>query len=422
MNWIIILFLFLNYYQVWGAFEKAQVIEKSNDWHFVGKFCYDTSGPGTLNFTTWYDPNDHDRLLLLFYDDEPSSWPHVYKNRKNLSCLEKVKLAKGNRTLVNGEKFINSEIFHDYVRPHYWYFVVANCNNNVKKLNFKFEFHMVQYQTGWNHEFSFDEQGLPGMYLFYWLFFTVLFLFELISIWGMIRNQIFHPIIRLFFSSLVFETAANFSFFIHYIVYKGNGVGAPGMKGLGEVLDMAAQLCLMFLLILIAKGWCISKNQIDNKKLLISIISLLLLCYVIVFIWENVGRNPASTLYIYESVPGIILLVLRLITWLFFLFSLRQTQLEEDIFEKKRFYLIFGGLYSLYFLSLPLIVLCALALDPWVRYKIVIGLYLTVNALTWTSLVLLFWPRWSYKIFSNVGSKSDTLLGPSSSNSPYDTL
>jgi len=136
------------------------------------------------------------------------------------------------------------------------------------------------------------------------------------------------------------------------------------------------------------------------------------------FIWQNVGQDPASTLYVYESAPGIIILVLRALTLLWFLFELRRTLQEEENPDKRGFYISFGIGYTLWFLSLPFIVLLAVFFSPWYRFKVVTGLFLCANTLGLFGMAFLFWPSRASKFF-NI-TKEDLLLGKSSS--PYETL
>lgn len=114
------------------------------------------------------------------------------------------------------------------------------------------------------------------------------------------------------------EGLSVFCLFIHYTVYQNNGVGVPAFEGIGNsmlgklglfveffiVLDLMAQLVFIFLLVLIAKGWCITKTTIDDRKIVLIGLGLLAASYLALFIWENVGVDPATTLYIYETAPG----------------------------------------------------------------------------------------------------------------------
>jgi len=383
---------------------------------FVGKFCFATvssEGVGNLTWTAWSADDSH--LVLLFYDDVPDSWPAVYANKDNLDCFTKASMAQGNRSIITNE--LDYQEFADYIRPHFWYVVISNCGG-TSQMEFEYEMEFTNGGGSWDVQFSYDEQSVPQMYLFFWLLFTIGLTIHLRGVWILRQQAAFHPIIRLLTSSIVLETVSELCLFIHYAVYKTNGIGAPGLEGLGEILNMISQLVFMFLLLLLAKGWAITKTEVSDKKFLIVMVSAFLLAYITMFIWENVGQDPASTLYVYESAPGIIILVLRALTLLWFLFELRRTHLEEDNPEKRRFYIIFGISYTLWFLALPFIVLLAVLFAPWYRFKVVTGLFLCVNSIGFFGLAFLFWPSRATRFFSI--TKTDLLLGKTTS--PYETL
>jgi hypothetical protein len=86
------------------------------------------------------------------------------------------------------------------------------------------------------------------------------------------------------------------------------------------VLDIVAQVAFILLVVLIAKGWCISKTVIDDRFIILiglgtlavsvvilfaySILGVLSVLYLAMFIWMKAGLDPASTLYVYETAPG----------------------------------------------------------------------------------------------------------------------
>jgi len=410
----ILLFFFV------GSFAK---VEKGNirgssitdDWIFVSKFCFDT-GLGNLSWTGF--SSDTSKLQLLFYDDVSDSWPTVYSQRNSLSCEQKVSMAKGNRSIVSGEHHLQS--FNDISRPHFWFLAISNCGAS-SRLEFQYEFEFLNSGGAWKRQFSYDEQGLVGMHLFFWLFFTMVFIVHLRGVWILFQSNAFHPIVRLLTVTLLLETVSLFCLFVHYAIYASNGVGANGLHGLGELLDMCAQLVFMLLLILIAKGWAITRTLITGQKLVLIMVSSFTIGYISLFTWQNVGMDHASTLYIYESVPGIILLVLRVFTLGWFLWELRTTYLQETDSNKRRFYLMFGGAYTVWFLMLVIIVLIALIIPAWDRAKVVIGMSLCNNCLGFCLLAFLLWPSRAMKYFQIV-QKEDLLLGATYNNSPYESL
>jgi hypothetical protein len=104
---------------------------------------------------------------------------------------------------------------------------------------------------------------------------------------------------------------------------------------------------------------------------------------------------------------------------LYFLWTLRNTHLEESHPGKRRFYVVFGACYTAWFVALPFIVILAAAMPAWYRLKVTQGMYLTINALGIWGLMYLLWPSRATEYFQI--QKADLLLG-GNQNTPYENL
>ena len=132
----------------------------------------------------------------------------------------------------------------------------------------------------------------------------------------------------------------------------------------------------------------------------------------LLYAWAAVDWDPAYRYYIYESFPGILVILLRLIMFMWFLRSLLETYRLETMKERKLLYKIVAGLYSLWFLSLPLIVLAAYLLDPWYRSKVVRTMSYSAHAIALLCFGILFWPSRAEKYFNvNGGIQDDNRVG-----------
>jgi len=114
--------------------------------------------------------------------------------------------------------------------------------------------------------------------------------------------------------------------------------------------------------------------------------------YLALFIWDYVGRDPASVVYFFDSAVGYIIIVVRLGLLGWFCWSLVETYKMEEDPAKRRFYLIFGGLAAAWFVFLPFFVLVALGMPDYNRYKGVTGISLAIDSFGLVSMVFLFWP------------------------------
>jgi len=177
----------------------------------------------------------------------------------------------------------------------------------------------------------------------------------------------------------------------HYGKYTQDGVGVPALKGLGEVLDASARVTLIIMLILLAQGWTISRQQLLHRWQIITAAGVLAVFYLAFIIWDVAGRDPVSTLYVYDATPGYLVCVLVAICAIWFLVYIIQSYRAEAEEAKARLYVRLGALYFLWFLSLPLIVLLALGVAPWVRQKAIDGLLQAVSLIAYSVLTYVLW-------------------------------
>jgi hypothetical protein len=142
---------------------------------------------------------------------------------------------------------------------------------------------------------------------------------------------------------------------------------------------MVAVSGIVLVLILLAKGWTLTHPEITNRIVVIVGFCTFVLLYLIMFIWEHAGFDPASVLYAYESVPGGFVLAIRVAAWVWFGWCIYSTYRIEPQDSKKAFYLGLGGGASVWFFILPFVVLIAIGLPNYARYKTVEAIYTTFN-------------------------------------------
>jgi hypothetical protein len=379
--------------------------------HFLTLFGYDDHGGGRVEFK--FTPNTAGQVFVAFYDEQ---WDKLGKlHGSEFDCNKVLGAATANNASFALPTNETSLAFAKFQRPRFWYFGLINCGEGG--LDTSYELTMLNHGGPWTRQFSVDSQGMMATYLVFALVFAGGFAVHMYGVMTKWRTEGMHPIVKLLTIAIAVLTASVFCEFVHLAVYSTNGVGAPVMGGISQVLDMGAQLVFMLLLILIGKGWTISTTRLTDRRALFVILAAFLFVYVALFIWQEAGQDPASTKYAYESVPGIVLLVLRGITLLWFLFCLYKTFGVEIHPEKRKFYAVFGVLYTLWFLGLPAIVGVASALDPWVRRKTVTAIYLLFNTAAMSGLGWLLWPTRAH-VYFKIGA-TDLLAA---SSTPYDQI
>jgi len=395
-----------------AKFAKGNVKNKK-DFVFLSKFCFTKvpKEPQTAaGLITWkVHNNPSDQIKLAFYDDDKNRWPSIYDSE---ACVEKFAQSNWNTSVNNPDKAIAPRNVHS---PHFWYVAAVNCGGEIT-LDYDITFTNPYGNDKWIKEFSCDEVGLQGLYIFYFIFYVIAGLTHAWAVYSLIRASAYHSVVKLLSVSLVLEGVSVFCLFIHYSVYQNDGVGSPFLAGTGDFLNLVAQLVFILLLILVAKGWTITKSRIEDRTIVLAGLGALSAAYLALFIWEHVGLNPASTKYIYQSPPGIIILVLRALAMLWFVWCLRGTYIEENHPSKRQFYLWFGATYVAWFAALPLIALIATGVPAWSELRVVTVMYVTANALALGGMQFLLWPSRANEYFQ-ISSRLD-LAG----TIPYDAI
>ncbi|KAN0029398.1 hypothetical protein ACTA71_007525 [Dictyostelium dimigraforme] len=356
-----------------GMVVKEKINSNSN-FVFLAKFCFSTTPNASM---TYSGSASNASTSIFIYNDWATEWG-VGGNSK-YSCLERIAASTPQTNLSQISANSTRQLFpEDHQRAHFWYVVVANCESEVGEVDFTLT--LLNGGGLFSRQFSYDEQGLEALYLVYFFVFLLLTAYTAYTGFKLFKSNAFHPMIKILSIVVVLEFLSVFVLLCNYGSYSHNGTGGKGAQGFGELLDFAAQLLFILLLILIAKGWAISRVTIDDKRIVLGVMGVLTVLYFIMFVWIKAGENPAATTYMYDTVPGIILLVARSLAMLWFMWCGYNTYLEETHPAKRNFYTVFGVAFVAWFLILPIICIIAAAVDPWVREKTVLAFYVTTNA------------------------------------------
>lgn len=141
-------------------------------------------------------------------------------------------------------------------------------------------FHPLVYQ------FSFDKQNLLEMYLIFLLVYIVLVPIQIYAV----RLQK-HPVTKLFTISLVAEFVSLIFETVHFGYYAVNGIGDTDFEMAGDILDIFSRTTFMLILLLLAKGWAVTRQQISRSGWIILMTIWIPYCafHVLLYIWDRVS-------------------------------------------------------------------------------------------------------------------------------------
>eukprot|EP00300_Choanocystis_sp_HF-7_P017067 c19625_g1_i6.p1 GENE.c19625_g1_i6~~c19625_g1_i6.p1 ORF type:complete len:171 (+),score=34.33 c19625_g1_i6:172-684(+) len=147
---------------------------------------------------------------------------------------------------------------------------------------------------------------------------------------------------------------------------------------------------MIWLIVVLAQGWTISSPSLENRSTLMTILLGYSILHVLLFMFTY-RRNP-STVYKYATTPGICIVVLRVVVWVWFLRSLFQTIKKEFDDQKRLLYLGLLGMFTVWLLALPVLVLVASSVVPCRRKGLVASLALAADVANLSVLAFLLWP------------------------------
>ncbi|XP_067626637.1 integral membrane protein GPR180 [Eurosta solidaginis] len=251
-------------------------------------------------------------------------------------------------------------------------------------------------------QFSFDQQNLLEMYMIFLLVYMVLLPVQVYAV----RLQK-HPVTRLFTLSLTSEFVSLAFITTHLIKFGINGVGMPNLQMAGDILDIFSRTTFMLILLLLAKGWAVTRQQINRTGWIILMSIWVPYCafQMFLYVWDKTEVDIISDIDEYQTWPGWIVLILRTSFMTWFLYELRNTMKYEHSTKKLDFLLHLGASSLVWFIYLPIVAVVALQVSPMWRYKLLLGITNSADCLAYCVMTGLLWPNRAGQYLLLAGNK-----------------
>jgi len=274
---------------------------------------------------------------------------------------------------LNGS-FNRTVYVHESKRPRFWYFTFAACGVTVVE-PISYEIHTENILQGIQSEFGINERGSWQLQL------LAAFIFIVVAL---VLRQVARkatgaealrsrPLLRLLVLSALCSATGASCLALHLSVYVVNGYGVSLFEVMGQLWVCGAKALLTLLQLLTAKGWALfyAPEEVVQRRLMMCILGGIVLTSIACEIHAEYFHDWSTALYLYESWPGMVILVLNVILFAEAWRSMRETYRHETSEEVRIFYVLISAASMLYFLTLPVNCILAAAFDPWVRAKYV---------------------------------------------------
>jgi hypothetical protein len=386
---------------------------------YVGKFCFD--------YRPWPEARNHSEkellageddgllsidvsdnsmplqieatgeLYFMIFDDESEHWPHVRSHWGEMTCEDFKKAANWevplSPRLASPPHRLHTRVaVHEHVRPRFWYFVFINCGEAIPS-SLSYSLHAWNPFQGDQAEFSIDQHNaLPLDLVFLFLYgavsVTICVVYNLPCEWRA------RPLLMVLQASAACSAFSCCTLEIHNSVYARDGLGLPFAQLLSVVFACAAKALLAVLMCLLARGWSLLTAEDDSahRTMIAAAFVGIVVLSVGCEIHGQYFHDQSTSLYLYESWPGLLILLLNLCLFGMALRLLRETYKKEASGEFRSFYRLMAMVNTFYFATLPAICTLAFLLDPWVRRKFVDRAELGTRLAAIVMLLYFLWP------------------------------
>lgn len=385
----------------------AGIVNSRSAWEdkgtFITKFCF------------------HDRRALFKYETNVSStgkwyfylddhWSDVLAETECTRKLAKSRFSVDIHNIV-GEQFVNQ-----WLRPHFWYVVYADeytCRTDPPDVDNSLGYTLVFLNPDSSGDatdhFGEDQKGLLSMYaLLIILYIGGISLFAR-SVWQTIqKGGPMHEVLQMLSVAIAIHFMATFFMLIHLWIYKNDGEGSVFFETASEILDVLAQLTMVWMILWMSLGWTLgsTNHPLRERKQLGLMISVTVI-EVLLVLWEQSYDESHYTYHPHENLPGILLVALRIGLACLFCYNLVIRLKSERSTLRKNFYQAFAIACYLWFLAFPCLMIFAMIFPQYWRHRVVtIGTVIIQSiAMLWLSKQFL-----SRSLYWEVSTLSSTTL------------
>ncbi|KYQ89365.1 hypothetical protein DLAC_10028 [Tieghemostelium lacteum] len=373
-------------------------IDTAKDWVFVDKFCVNENGASMKIMVNWGDSNKTaGGESLWLYSDKDSNWGQLYNSlsgkNNDLTCFDKRAFASyriDHGGLENGDFKI---LPFTQNRDRYWYISFGNCNG--QGINLYYEIEITNDGDRFDSVISADQQSIPQAHIFFVLYFFVLLVGCVISVIKLKRDGLESKVFAVLSIVLAVKLISLFLYLANWNAVIVHGFSVRGLEFGGQFVNLVSVSLWIMLLLLISQGWTISVyyGSVINKAITaVVVLALTAGSWAIYTMFAYYSRSYMLYVYFWDTIPGYILLAFFITIMVYFLACLHRSYNKNNDDLKKRFFILFGIIFTCWFISLPIVVVVAHFMDSWYRYKVIACLNLVIDALWYLALIVVFFP------------------------------
>jgi hypothetical protein len=258
-------------------------------------------------------------------------------------------------------------------RAQVWYALLADCNQMAHTQYpympaIKYELEMTNDGSHFSHEYwgQLPMTGLMLCLFTYYLASVALKFFKEIS-----KNEDFESPLFLLVLAIFFEFMQLLLRFIHLCDYWDDGYGFWPIDYISTIFQIASQVTIVSLIIMIAYGWTITYENLKDSDTYIVVGGFVFVVHIILAFLTIVDNGEHHKYHDFEGFQGLLLVFLRLGLYGIFLYGVKET---FKVIPRKTADFMKGFVIScsLYMVAFPALWVLSYILNPHMRLKFIV--------------------------------------------------
>ncbi|KAJ0009478.1 hypothetical protein NQD34_001180 [Periophthalmus magnuspinnatus] len=357
---------------------------------------------------------EQEAKLLLYLEMQP--------DQETLSCSEKLARAQFTIYLKHDE---HNQTIPKQSSPSLWHILYSDrytCQESVplpSHPDVQYTILLFNPDSAGNplDHFSSEEAGLLSFYFVLLLaYFVACCIYVQPLVQALRKGGPMHTVLTVLTVALALQGLSALCNYTHLSRYSRDGIGLPFMGSLAELWDMIAQVSMLFMLLSLCMGWTLSRRKPQSRPLQweqtptsTAVAVGAVITQGVLLLWEQISEADSEhhSFHAQRSVPGLLLLLLRVLMALVLASVLYQITSTERSTLKRDFYISFTKGCFLWFLCHPVLVFISAIFNDHQREKVItIGVILCQSI----SVVILYQLFLSRSLYWEVSSLSSASL------------
>eukprot|EP01071_Lankesteria_metandrocarpae_P008812 Lankesteria_metandrocarpae@DN5059_c0_g1_i1.p1 len=357
----------------------------------------------------WNKAKRPELKLAVFLDEE---W-ELLRIRKQPLCehLTRARVVKPITIEPDGETLVSGEL-SQWIRPHVWYFVLADCEDQIvtglsnataipvetfkRRVNEKqrrvqklgVQYSLLVKQPDGSH-LSYEMICSSVFNLFGLAAFATLFMFLMVKEVRQLKKtgMGFHPLLIMVNAAFVLQIIGLSFSLLHLYLYSALGRNFVVAEAVSEVLLLLARTVMTFFTIFVALGFGLNVAKRVPTEALLAVSAFVLCLKLSIVTLDKMAVDERLRFHSLDGWSSVMLCVVHVALWILFVVSAVYTSKISSAlssFLRGRFFLA----ASMFLLSFPFLSLVTAGFAPYLRQRVFLVGSLGVQ------LVSLYWLGW----------------------------